>query len=116
MVVCTAEGANGDSETLLWRFRGYPPRPPVLVRICHPTLVVCYRRDARISLSADSALLCILQKKDTNVLQRYGVTVQIRLYHSSKNNSISIYINIFIYIDIEVFYTPLTTIFGTVTP
>ena len=24
VVVCTAEGANGDSEAILWRFRGYP--------------------------------------------------------------------------------------------
>ena len=48
------------------------------------------------------------RKKDTNALQRYGVTVQIRLYHTSKNNPISIYIFIYIniYIDIEVFYTP----------
>ena len=27
MVVCTAEGANGDSKAILWRFRGYPPSP-----------------------------------------------------------------------------------------
>ena len=38
------------------------------------------------------------RKKDTNALQRYGVTVQIRLYHTSKNNPISIYIFIYKYI------------------
>ena len=55
-----------------------------------------------------------IPEKDTNALQCYGVTVQIRLYHTSKNNPISLYI--YIYRDIEVFYTPLATIFGTVTP
>ena len=46
LVVCTAEGTNGDSEAILWRFRGHPSRasPPAPLRGEGRALVVLLLR------------------------------------------------------------------------
>ena len=81
VVICAAEGANGDSKAILWRFRGCPS-------LLYPAQQSISIRNA---IKTTGRILSVYYRKDTNALQCYGVTVQIRLYHTSKNNSISIY-------------------------